>query len=166
MSVAAYATARQPSRPSGVRQEPRVMFDAIPLAVQTHPDLGRGPKDLYGALNSAANLNEDWTQQALADRLVCSVRSVIRWSQQLVAAGLLEVRRRGQGLANRYILLGPVVQRRSDRRARPQMTAWQPPIRKAPPTAQGGRTVPAGGYPSGRLFDAERFGRYGALVRR
>jgi hypothetical protein len=117
------------ARPAAACLGPRVTFDAIPLAVQTRPDLGRGPKDLYGALNSAANLSQDWTQAELAERLVCSVRSVIRWAHQLTAAGLLEIRRRGQGLPNLYVLLGPVVRSRSDNRARPQLPTWQPSAR-------------------------------------
>jgi hypothetical protein len=99
-------------------------FDAIPAEIRSRDDIGIGPKLLYGLLNSAANLNETPTQVQLAGALKVSVRSVIRWTKDLVIVGLLSVQKRGQGLSQVYTLLGPRVLRR-DKWLRPVLTDGQ-----------------------------------------
>ena len=96
-------------------------FDAIPVTIQQRADLGSGPKRLYGALCSAQRMGWSPSYVDLAARLACSVRSIVRWVAQLVAAGLVACRRRGQGLVNVLAVLGLAV--RSDRPADRETTA-------------------------------------------
>jgi hypothetical protein len=121
------------TRPPGVRQEP---FDAIPLNVQRRHDLTGNPKRLYAALQSAQRMKWQPTYADLAERLSASVRSIIRWMARLVAAGLIAVRRRGQGQSNIITVLALGV--RSDKLSQPTVPAWQP----APPSPFNKRTGP------------------------
>jgi hypothetical protein len=113
-------------------------FDAIPAEIRSRDDIGIGPKLLYGLLNSAANLNETPTQVQLAGALKVSVRSVIRWTKDLVIVGLLSVQKRGQGLSQVYTLLGPRVLRR-DKWFRPAVTDGQDTTRSGQQQVRTGK---------------------------
>lgn len=99
-------------------------FDAIPVTIQQRRDLGSGPKRLYGALCSAQRMGWSPSYVDLAERLACSVRSIVRWVAQLVAAGLIAYRRRGQGLVNVLRVLA-LVTSGHDRAASTERTAWR-----------------------------------------
>jgi hypothetical protein len=103
------------------RPEP---YDAIPRSVQQRDDLTYGAKCLYGALRTADNTGWQPTYADLARHVSGSVRSVIRWVQQLVKAGLIVVRRRGQGLPNVFTVLA-LVTSGGARAPRPDVTQWQ-----------------------------------------
>lgn len=128
------------TRVTTARQDP---YDAIPRSVQARDDLPYGAKCLYGALNSAANLGRHPSYQQLADHLGASVRSVIRWVARLVQAGLIAVRRRGQGLVNLFTVLG-LVTSGGDTLSRPEVTTGQARPRSPFLKKQDGRT---GTYP-------------------
>jgi hypothetical protein len=113
------------TRPAAACPEP---FDAIPRSVQCRDDLTYGAKCLYGALSTAQRTRWQPTYADLADHLSASTRSVVRWVQQLVSAGLIAVRRRGQGLSNLFSVLA-LVTSGQDRPARQRVTGWQ---RRAP----------------------------------
>jgi hypothetical protein len=83
-------------------------FDQIPAHVQRNPDLTSGAKRLYGLLQSVQRMHAQPDYRWLARELAASVRSIVRWVQQLVAAGLIAVRRRGQGLSNLIAVLALV----------------------------------------------------------
>jgi hypothetical protein len=83
-------------------------FDQIPAAIQRRDDLTSGAKRLYGLLMSVQRMRAQPDYRWLARELAASVRSIVRWVQQLVAAGLIAVRRRGQGLANLFVVLALV----------------------------------------------------------
>lgn len=108
-----------------VRQEP---FDAIPCSVQDRTDLIGNAKRLYAALCSAHRMGWQPTYQQLADRLGASERSIVRWVQRLTDAGLIAVRRRGQGLANLFTVLA-LVTSGHDSQPRPAAPAWRGPTR-------------------------------------
>jgi hypothetical protein len=95
----------QSTRPAAAWQEP---YDALPRSVQQRDDLTYGAKCLYGALRTADNTGWQPTYADLARHVSGSVRSVIRWVQQLVRAGLIAVRRRGQGRPNLFTVLARV----------------------------------------------------------
>ena len=99
-------------------------FDGIPVTIQQRRDLGSGPKRLYGALCIAQRMNWSPSYADLADRLACSVRSIVRWIAQLVAAGLVACRRRGQGLVNVLRVVGLVTSGNADR-PRTERTDWR-----------------------------------------
>jgi hypothetical protein len=80
-------------------------FDQIPAHVQRRDDLTSGAKRLYGLLQSVQRMRIERDYRWLAAELAASVRSIVRWVQQLVAAGLIAVRRRGQGLTNLFVVL-------------------------------------------------------------
>lgn len=101
---------------------PEHAFDAIPAAIQARRDIGSGPKRLYGALSSAQRMDTAPTYAEYAAWLGTGVRCIVRWVQQLAAAGLIEVRRRGQGLSNVMTVLGLVV--RSAAAATPRVPSW------------------------------------------
>lgn len=104
------------------RQDP---YDAIPRSVQGRDDITFGAKCLYGALRTAQNTRRQLTYAELAEHIHASVRSIVRWVQQLVAAGLIAVKRRGQGLPNLFVLIG--VTSGYAATATAGMTAWQRP---------------------------------------
>lgn len=98
------------ARPAAAWQAPQMgysgeRYDAIPRSVQGRDDLTYGAKCLYGALRTAQNTRQRPTYQELAKHVHGSVRSVVRWVQQLVRAGLVAVKRRGQGLSNLITVL-------------------------------------------------------------
>lgn len=99
-------------------------FDGIPVVIQQRRDLGSGPKRLYGALCSAQRMGWSPSYVDLAERLGCSVRSIVRWVAQLVAAGLINARRRGQGLVNVLRVIGLVTSGNADR-PRAERTDWR-----------------------------------------
>ena len=83
-------------------------FDQIPAHIQRRGDLTSGAKRLYGLLASVQRMHAQPDYRWLATELAASVRSIVRWVQQLVGAGLIAVRRRGQGLTNLFIVLALV----------------------------------------------------------
>lgn len=83
-------------------------YDQLSAWLQRRDDLGGNAKRLYGLLTSAQRTGWQPTYQEIAAELCASVRSVIRWVQQLVGAGLISVRRRGQGLTNILTVLALV----------------------------------------------------------
>src|SRR4051812_17899793 len=93
------------TRPLGARQGG---YDQIPAFVQQRGALTSGAKRLYGLLQSVHRLKWEPDYRWLAVELAASVRSIIRWVRQLVAAGLIAVRRRGQGLTNLFVVLALV----------------------------------------------------------
>lgn len=113
------------TRPAAAWQEP---YDAIPRSVQARTDLTFGAKCLYGALRTAQQTRWQPTYAELAAHLAASTRSIVRWVQQLATAGLIAVRRRGQGLSNLITLVGLVTSGR-EIVPRPAVTDWQPPTR-------------------------------------
>jgi hypothetical protein len=115
-----YRTPVPPARQDG--------FDQIPAHVQRRDDLTSGAKRLYGLLCSVQRMKIERDYRWLAAELAASVRSIVRWVQQLVAAGLVTVRRRGQGLTNLFVVLG-LVTTGMDMTATPRVTGSQPPAR-------------------------------------
>lgn len=98
------------ARPAAAWQAPQMgysgeAYDAIPRSVQGRDDLTYGAKCLYGALRTAQNTRKRPTYAELAKHVHGSVRSVVRWVQQLAKAGLIAVKRRGQGLPNLITVL-------------------------------------------------------------
>ena len=83
-------------------------FDQIPAHIQRRDDLTSGAKRLYGLLASVQRMHAQPDYRWLATELAASVRSIVRWVQQLVGAGLIAVRRRGQGLTNLFVVLALV----------------------------------------------------------
>lgn len=110
------------------RQEP---FDALPRAIQSRDDLTFGAKCLYGALASYQRLGLAPSYADLAFHLAASTRSIIRWVAQLVSAGLISCRRRGQGLTNIVTVLA---------------LAAATPDRMTPPEVTRGRHRPGGPF--------------------
>jgi len=100
--------------------------------IQERTDIGGNPKRLYALLVSGRRKGVYWTQDELAEMLGSCRRSVIRWVQRLIEAGLLIVTRYGRGMANGYQLLGlpdEVIAGRSprngssrDRQSHPEVT--------------------------------------------
>jgi DNA-binding transcriptional ArsR family regulator len=115
----------QPNTPTQRAQEP---FDAIPCSVQDRTDLIGNAKRLYAALCSAHRMGWQPTYQQLADRLGASERSIVRWVQRLTDAGLIAVRRRGQGLANILTVLA-LVTSGTDKVRPPAAPGWRGPTR-------------------------------------
>ncbi len=122
----------QSTRPAAAWQEP---YDAIPRTVQGRDDLTFGAKCLYGALRTAQNTKRSPTYAELAEHIQASVRSVVRWVQQLAGAGLIAVKRRGQGLPNLIVVLAGIVTSGSASVPPPDVPAWQRstsrPLKKA-----------------------------------
>jgi hypothetical protein len=83
-------------------------FDQIPAHIQRRGDLTSGAKRLYGLLCSVGRMHAQPDYRWLSRELAASVRSIVRWVQQLAAAGLIAVRRRGQGLSNLITVLALV----------------------------------------------------------
>lgn len=121
------------SRLAAAWQEP---YDAIPRAVQGRDDITFGAKCLYGALRTAQNTRRQMTYAELAEHIHASTRSIVRWVQQLVAAGLVAVKRRGQGLPNLFVLIG--VTSGGAHLAAPGMTTWQQPAPRPSKKAEEG----------------------------
>lgn len=145
-----------PTRPAAACPEP---YDAIPRSVQCRDDLTYGAKCLYGALRTAQQTQWRPSYADLAEHLSASTRSIVRWVQQLVAAGLIAVKRRGQGLSNLIRVLALVTSGR-DRPPSPDVTGWQ---RRAPsPLNKEGR--PNKGYTRPARSSSDlmmtRYGRY------
>jgi hypothetical protein len=116
------------SRPAAAWQQPAAPrqdgYDQIPACIQQREDLASGAKRLYGLLQSVHRLKWEPDYRWLAAELAASVRSIIRWVQQLVAAGLIAVRRRGQGLTNLFVVLA-LVTSGDDAVAAVRVTGWQ-----------------------------------------
>ena len=68
-------------------------FDQIPAHIQRRDDLTSGAKRLYGLLASVQRMHAQPDYRWLATELAASVRSIVRWVQQLVGAGLIAVRK-------------------------------------------------------------------------
>lgn len=100
-------------------------FDQIPAAVQRRDDLTSGAKRLYGLLQSVQRMRAQPDYRWLAAELAASVRSIVRWVRQLVAAGLVAMRRRGQGLTNLFVVLA-LVTSGMDIPATPRVTGSRP----------------------------------------
>jgi hypothetical protein len=115
-----YRTPVSPARQDG--------FDQIPAHIQRRDDLTSGAKRLYGLLCSVQRMKVERDYRWLAAELAASVRSIVRWVQQLVAAGLVAVRRRGQGLTNLFVVLA-LGTSGMDTPATPRVTGSQPPAR-------------------------------------
>jgi hypothetical protein len=97
----------------------------VPAVVQHRDDLTYGATCLYGALRSAQNQRLAPTYADLAEHCRASVRSVVRWIKQLVGAGLIAVRRRGQGRPNAITVL-PLVTSEDAKTPSPAVTGSQP----------------------------------------
>jgi hypothetical protein len=81
-------------------------FIQIPVDFLRSKEYSRGAKDLYQLLATYCGAKEiAWPGQArLADELGVSDRTVRTWTRELVAKGLLEVKRRGLTKTNLYYL--------------------------------------------------------------
>lgn len=101
-------------------------FDALPRSIQQRTDLVGNAKRLYAALCTAERTRWQPTYLDLARHLGASPRSIVRWVQQLVSAGLIAVRRRGQGLPNLFRVLG-LVTSGTDTVAPPRVPPWPRP---------------------------------------
>ena len=108
-------------------------YDQLPRSVQQRDDLVGNAKRLYAALCSASRTGWRPTYADLAKYLAASTRSIVRWVQQLVDAGLIAVRRCGQGLPNLFTVLALVTSGGATMQ-KPAAPTWQPrassPIRK------------------------------------
>ena len=119
----------QSTRPAAAWQERSpAAFDQIPAHIQRRDDLTSGAKRLYGLLTSVGRMRAEPDYRWLAAELAASVRSIVRWVRQLAAAGLIAVRRRGQGLRNIITVLALVTSGHEILRT-PQMTARRDPAR-------------------------------------
>ena len=137
-------------------------YDAIPRSVQARDDLTYGAKCLYGALSTAQRTHWQPTYDDLARHLGSSARSIVRWVAQLVNAGLIAVRRRGQGLSNLISVLA-LVTSGQDRPPCPRVTGWQDRTR-SPSYKEAGRR---NGYiRPPRDGSSLMLSRYGPVIRR
>lgn len=112
------------SQPNTSVQRAQEPFDAIPCSIQDRTDLIGNAKRLYAALCSAHRMGWQPTYHQLAERLGASERSVVRWVQRLTDAGLIAVRRRGQGLANIFTVLA-LVTSGGDTVRQPALPLWR-----------------------------------------
>jgi hypothetical protein len=107
-------TAQGRARAGGEDQPPASLHDhparyvKLPVAVARRSDLSCGARTLYGILLSFAWNGAECTpaQERLAADLGCTVRTVHRYTRELVGAGLVAVQRRGQAHTNCYLLGG------------------------------------------------------------
>jgi biotin operon repressor len=84
----------------------RAGFHALFVPIARRRDLSDGAKLLHQALVSMVRQRLEWTQAEIAEQLGWASRQTVwRATAELVAAGLLVVRRRGLGLPNEYLLL-------------------------------------------------------------
>jgi hypothetical protein len=155
------------TRPLGARQDSfqrrDSAYDQLPAWLQRRDDLVGNAKRLYGLLASAQRTGWQPTYQEIAAELCASVRSVVRWVQQLVAAGLISVRRRGQGLTNILTVLALVTSGAATA-ASVVVTTWQTSTRK-PSLKEGNRKKP-GYLPIPTAASAYLQTREGTLRRR
>lgn len=124
------------SRPAAACPEP---FDAIPRSVQQREGLVGNAKRLYAALCTAHRTGWQPTYVELAEHLVASPRSVVRWVRQLVACGLILVRRRGQGRPNLFTVLA-LVTSGAVSAATIVTPAWRGSTRNPPYKKESGRS--------------------------
>jgi len=98
-------------------------FTQIPNAILRRPDVTSGAKITYMALLSYAWQKDSCFpgQETLALDTGVGKRSVIRYLQELQAVGLLEIKRRGLGLTNVYVLKKIAGTSRSAKLALPEM---------------------------------------------
>jgi hypothetical protein len=95
----------QPANPADCRHS-RAAFHCTFGSIAERRDLSDAAKLLHAALVSMIRRRLDWTQAEIADELGWRCRQKVwRASCELVAAGLLKVRRLGLGRPNEYILL-------------------------------------------------------------
>lgn len=120
-----------------LRPEP---YDQLPRSVQQRDDLVGNAKRLYAALCSASRTGWRPTYADLAHYLAASTRSIVRWVQQLVDAGLIAVRRCGQGLPNLFTVLSLVTSGGATA-SRPVAPTWQPRA-SSPFNKEAGRRNP------------------------
>lgn len=104
-------------------------FDQLPAWLQRRDDLVGNAKRLYGLLTSAQRTGWQPTYAEMAAELHASVRSIVRWVQQLVEARLIAVKRRGQGLTNVLTVLA-LVTSGSATVAQAVVTTWQTSTRR------------------------------------
>jgi hypothetical protein len=129
------------TRPAAAWQEP---FDAIPRSVQQRDDIVGNAKRLYAALCTAQRTQWQPTYVDLARHLSASARSIVRWVQQLADAGLISVRRRGQGLPNLFTVLALVTSGGATA-SRPAAPTWQRPASRLLNKREGTKKP---GYPA------------------
>ena len=81
-------------------------FTQIPNLILRNPELTLGAKVTYGLLLSYAWQKDNCypSQDRLAADMGAGERSVIIYLQQLTAAGLISIRRRGLGQTNVYVI--------------------------------------------------------------
>ena len=98
-------------------------FTQIPNAILRRPDVTSGAKITYMALLSYAWQKDSCFpgQETLALDTGVGKRSVIRYLQELQAVGLLEIKRRGLGLTNVYVIKRISVTARSAKLAHQEM---------------------------------------------
>lgn len=99
------AAAWQALTPSDCRHN-REPFDCLFARVAERRDLSDGAKLLHAALVSRLRTGLAWTQVELGERIGASRQKVWRLLGELVAAGLLAIKRVGLGRPNEYELLG------------------------------------------------------------
>lgn len=118
-------------------------FDQTPVEIQQADLLGNA-KRLYGVLCSMQRMGHEWTYAQLATELHASERSIVRWVQRLVEAGLVAVRRRGQGLPNLFRVLALVTSGRASL-PKPALPKRQPSTRYSSlkKKKEAGRMIPA-----------------------
>lgn len=101
-------------------------FDTAFAVVKYHKTLTLAARAVHAACVSLHRLGRlgEVSQQEIADWAHVSLHSVVRAIKQLVAAGFLQVRRRGQGRVNEYTLIG-IDQRALDgRSAKTNKPVW------------------------------------------
>lgn len=95
----------QPAKPTDCRHS-KAGFHCTFTSVAARRDLSDAAKLLHAALVSMIRRRLDWTQAEIAAELGWGCRQKVwRATGELVAAGLLVVRRLGLGRPNEYILL-------------------------------------------------------------
>lgn len=104
-TVARPSLAMQSPKPADCRHSKQA-FDALFAIIGERRDIGTGAKLLYGKLVTMHRVGAAWTQTELGEMLGTCRQNVWRWTNELVAAGLLLVVRLGQGRPNQYTLLG------------------------------------------------------------
>ena len=111
-------------------------FTQIPNAILRRPDVTAGAKITYMALLSYAWQKDSCFpgQDTLALDTGVGKRSVVRYLQELQAIGLLEIKRRGLGLTNVYIIKKTLGTSRSaklalqemPKKTHPEVPNWHP----------------------------------------
>ena len=132
-SIQRSALPRPDQNPADCRHS-REAFDVAFAVVTERTGLTIADRVVHAAMVSLHRLGRlgEVTQEQIAEWARVSRRTVIRACQAMVEAGLLLVKRRGQGLPNAYQLVGidqDALDGRSDKRASPRVPERANPAR-------------------------------------